>query len=485
MAKTIGMALVLLAMVSSVFSIDPMPMPTTLAYRLALKIDFDAQKMQGRCRITVSNETDQAMEKVPLLLYRLLSVSQVEDGQGAALPFSQKVVSISGWEQIQVNFIEVTLGESLLPGGQATVELDYEGWFIGYSADGWRYVKDHIDRSFTMVRTDGFGYPVVGYPNDRDMMRAWERYDYEVQVCVPEGLTVATAGALTSLTEAGDETCYVFRSKAPSFRIDVAIADYRIFEAGLNRVYYFPADSLGAQRVMNALQSSFELYTDWFGPLENYLGFSVLEVPEGYGSQQDVTAILLTADNFMASRDMNTMYHEMAHAWNVRNLEAQPCRFESEGFARFLEFLLMEKMDLRKNMVSETAQGFVDRIRTSFNENREYLEIPMIDYGIRDMTNYSYTLGMVVFTIFYELVGQATFNEVIGSYYAKYHATGATADDFIAHCHNSSPLDLESFFNDWIYTTRGIQLIAEGKSLDELIRISKDQTISGSSKDDR
>jgi aminopeptidase N len=471
MAKKIVMVQVLLALVSSVFSADPTPMPTTLAYRLELKIDYGTKKVYGRCGITISNETEQAMEKVPVLLYRLLSVNQVEGGQGGSLPFSQNVVSISGWEQIQVNFIEVSLGDMLLPGEQATLELDYEGWLFGYSADGWRYVKDHIDKSFTLVRTDGWGYPVIGYPNERDMMRAWELFDYEVQVTVPEGLTVATAGVLTARTQTGDETTFVFHSKAPSFRLDIAISDYHIFESGLNKVIYFPSDSLGAQKVMNALQSSFDLYSDWFGPLEQYQGFSVLEVPEGYGSQTDITAIILSADNFNESRPMNTIYHEMAHAWNVRNLEAQPCRIESEGYARFLEYLLMEKIDRRENMVSETAQRFLDRIRTSFNENTEYLEIPVIDYGTRDMTNYSYTLGMVIFTIFYDLVGQDPFNEIIGSYYAKYHATGATVEDFIAHCQKSSPLDLENFFNDWIYTTRGIHLIADGKSLDELIRL--------------
>jgi len=180
-----------------------------------------------------------------------------------------------------------------------------------------------------------------------------------------------------------------------------------------NRVWYFVSDSLGAVKAMHAMQASFDLYTGWFGPLDNYLGYSVIEVPEGYGSQYDVCAATLSAGSFDESKDMNTIYHEIAHAWNVNNLDPQPCRLESEGFARFLEFLLLEKIDKRENAVSNEADRYLDRIRSAFNEHEEYQEIPIKDYGVKDMTNYSYTLGMVVYAIFYELVGADQFNQII------------------------------------------------------------------------
>lgn len=267
------------------------------------------------------------------------------DANHLALPFTQEIVSVSGWEQIQVNSIEVALEEALLPGEQSTIELEYEGYLFGYSADGWRYVKDHIDRDFTMIRTDGYGYPVIALPNERDMMPAQVRHGYTIRVTVPDGLTVVTGGKLMEQSRSGELSTFVFRHKKPYWRMDIAVSDYRLFETGENRVYYFAEDSLGAGRVMQAMQASFDLYTGWFGPPDNYLGYSVIEVPEGYSSQYDVTATTLSAENFDASGDMYTIYHEIAHAWNVKHLDPQPCRFESEGFARFLEFLLLEEID--------------------------------------------------------------------------------------------------------------------------------------------
>ncbi len=90
------------------------------------------------------------------------------------------------------------------------------------------------------------------------------------------------------------------------------------------------------------------------------------------------------------------------------------------------------------------------------------------------MTDYSYTLGMVVFAIFYDLVGQDHFNKIIGSFYSANYSEGATMDEFIIHCKKFAPLDLERFFDDWIYTTKGVKLVMDGKSFNELINIYKE-----------
>ena len=275
-------------------------------------------------------------------------------------------------------------------------------------------------------------------------------------------------------SSSGDTSTFTFQSKKPSWRMDIAVSDYRHFEEGGNRVYYFAEDSLGAEKVMHAMKSSFDLYTGWFGPLDNYQGYSVIEVPQGYSSQFDVCATFLSAGNFQASADMNTVYHEIAHAWNVNNLDPQPCRFESEGYARFLEFLLLEKIDGKENAVSDEAEKYLNRIRSAFSEHQEYQQIPIRDYGVEGMTNYSYSLGMVVFAIFYELVGADQFNHIIGSFYTAYHESGATLDQFIHHCQEKAGPGLEGFFSDWIYTTNGIQLVMKGKSLPELIRYYKE-----------
>lgn len=460
--------------VSFTFSSGVKQLPSTLEYKLDLRIDYDAKKLFGICEMKISNETDNPIKNVPILLYRLLTVKSVENEHDESLPYSQSIISISGWEQIQVNYINISLDKILYPGEQRKIKLEYEGFLFGYSAEGWRYVRDHIDKGFTLIRTDGFGYPVIGYPDEQDMMMiAQEKYDYQINITVPDELLAVTGGKLIDTFKNDNEITYEFRNKKPSWRLDIAISNFKILEKGENKVYYFAEDSLGAQKIMKALNESIKLYTSWFGPLNNYQGFSIIEVPEGYSSQQDIAAIILSAENFKESSDMRTIYHEIAHSWNVTNMEDQPSRFETEGFAQFMQFLLLEKLDNRKNAVSEAAEGYLERVRNAFLGNKEYQTIPIKDYGKHDMTGYSYTLGMVLFAVFYDLVGQEDFNNIIGSFYSVNNKKGATLDDFINHCKELAPIDLKIFFDDWIYTTRGINLIVEGKTYNELIEYYK------------
>lgn len=464
--------LVILIFISTTLFLNAniLSLPSTIEYKLDIRIDYTANNLSAYCELLIENNTEQALKKVPILLYRLLSVNSVLDKNNKALTFSQNVVSISGWEKLQVNYIEILLNDSLPIGGRQIIKIDYEGYLLGYTESGWRYVKDNINKDFTIIRTDGFGYPVIGYPNDNDMLIiVKESYDYLLKVTVPNDVMVVNGGKLTNKISNSNETTFIYESLIPSWRIDIAISDYKILEKDKNKVYYFNSDSLGAKKILDKLECALDMYSDWFGAVNNYQGYSIIEVPEGYGSQKDIISFLITADNFNNKNEMLVLYHEIAHVWNVSSLDHQPCRFESEGFAQFLQFLLSERIDNQKNAVSLAAQNYIERIRSRYIEKPEYQNIPLKDYGVYDMTDYSYTLGMVVFAIFYELVGEEGFNRIIKSFYLTYNEDGATLDQFVDYCIKESPINIEVFFNDWIYSTNAVKLIMEGKTFSELL----------------
>jgi hypothetical protein len=295
--RALMVCLIGLTSVLPAFGTQTKSLPNTLRYKLDLRVDFRTDKLYAACEITFANNTDQPIEQIPILLYRLLTVTSVENENDTSLQFSQNLVGISGWEKLQVNFITISLSRVLSPGEQRKLKLDYEGYLLGYSEAGWRYVKDHIDKKFTIIRTDGFGYPVLGFPNEQDMLAiVKERYDYLIDLTVPSGMMAVTGGELIDHREADSTTTFVFRSKKPSWRLDIAISDYQLLETGKNRVYYFPSDSGGARAIMGALETSLGLYTSWFGPLEDFQGLTIIEVPEGYGSQNDITSLIIAAE---------------------------------------------------------------------------------------------------------------------------------------------------------------------------------------------
>lgn len=445
----------------------PKELPSTIRYSLDLKLDFVNEKIMGTCELTILNDSDHPMNQIPVLLYRLLTVRSVKGANGIPLTFNQDIVSITGWEKLQVNFIRIS--DILAPGEKRILTIVYDGFMSGYSNDGWRYVKDHIARDFTLIRPDGFGYPIVGLPDEVNMMAiVKERYDYNLRITVPENLVVVSGGELKNVENSVGEKTWSYVSKKPSWRIDVAIADYTRIDKDRNKIFCFGNDTAAAGKMMNSLEKSLEKYSDWFGNIMDYKGYTIIEVPDGYSSQADVASFCITADNFKNPSDNSAIYHEISHLWNVKPLEEQPCRLESEGLAQFLQFHISEQIENKCDVVSGMAQKYISNIRKNFIERPEFQKIPIKDYGTSDMTQYSYTLGMVVFAMFYELAGQENFNSAIKDFYSSYSEKGGTLDDFIACCKKYSRFDADRFFNDWVNTANGVKRIIEGTSYNEL-----------------
>lgn len=95
---------------------------------------------------------------------------------------------------------------------------------------------------------------------------------------------------------------------------------------------------------MEALLTTLDLYTQWFGPLQQYQGYAVIEIPDGWGSQADVTSIIQAAAAFKETERTQEVYHEISHLWNVEEKEALPPRW-NKGLAMFLHYLTVENVE--------------------------------------------------------------------------------------------------------------------------------------------
>jgi len=457
---------------SQQFSSKSLDLKTT-RYELDVKVDYAANKIFGRCRLTVHNPADKPISHVPLLLYRLLKVTAIKDEQGVAIPYQQEVLSFEDWEQLQVNFVEARLPQPIAPDHSLTIGIVYEGFLFGYSNDGWMYVKDHIAKDFTFMRMDGYGYPVVGYPSDKVNRRSGlQSYDYSLSVTVPEGLVVANGGKLTGKSTIDGQTTYTYTNLKPAWRMDMPIAPYGIVEDKQNnlKIFHFPQDKDNASMILKAMNTVFQLFTNWFGPADNFQGFTIIEVPEGYGSQADITSILQTADTFQKQDNLKALYHEISHIWNVRDNDPLPDRFESEGLAMFLQYLVQEKLDNRPDATRKGFERLSDRFRQQCKRNPKCKDVPIIQYGNEDLTDLSYTKGMLFFYLLYHVMGEKDFLDAAGSFYQKYKHTGATSEEFLNHVKQRSEQNLDRLFQEWIFGTESSRLVLEGMPTEEMIQ---------------
>jgi len=447
---------------------DPTP-PTVQAqrYEMALRIDYEAATIGGDAELTVANTGAGPIRVVPFLLYRLMTVESVTDEEDSPLQFSQHVASFADWPQMQVNHVEVQLPAPLPPGQRFTLRIVYDGYLHGYTETGMRYVRDRVDPQFTILRPDAFAYPKVGVPCLAAIRAApLGEFDYRVSIDVPDSLVVANGGELLARSERGGRAIHTYANTRPAWRMDFAIADYGILKGGDNRVFYLPGDSLGASRVLEAVEASFALFSAWFGPAGEARGLTIIEIPNGWGSQKDVTTIIQTAAAFREPQRMTELYHEVSHFWNVTDLDGPSPRW-NEGLASYLEELASEELQ-GVEAVAPRVEVVVDWLRDMLERRPRLSRVPLIDYGKEQMTDFSYSVGMVFFAVLHELAGEEGFREIVGGFYQRYAAHGATTDQFTDYARRVGPPSVERLVRDWIYSTGWTKVVRGNGTLEEI-----------------
>lgn len=438
-------------------------------YEMDITVCYETNTMHASCLLTVKNTSDSSAETLPLMLYRLLSVGEVTEDSGHALSFVQQETSIEGIPQWEINAVGITLSEAVQPGGKTMVRLSYGGTIQGYE-EIMGYVKDRIDESFTILREDAIAYPGLGEPTLASMQSVmFHAYDYRVTVRVPEHLYVANGGRLVEKTTADGITAFTYENLKPAWRMDFAIGSYNIMESGGFRIFYFSSDEEGAVRVIESAMETLDLYAGWFGPLQGMESFSVIQIPEGFGSQADVTSILQTADAFLPDQASRTgLYHELAHLWHPKENETFPSRW-NEGHATFMQYLAAEVLDNRDGLVARASEASARSFVRDCPPGSPCAEVPFVDYGKERMTNHSYTRGMVLFHVLYELIGQESFMSLFRENYLQYHETGQTTGEFIARILDIRHPAMPRFVAEWFYGTEANTYLHAGKSVAEIV----------------
>ncbi|MHC4145424.1 MAG: M1 family aminopeptidase [Planctomycetota bacterium] len=448
----------------------------TLKRTLIVKPDYQTGTLHATSVLTISNASAKLVKTIPAVLYHKLEVTAAHTPDGKALRFTQQVVPMAGAEKMLVRHVQIALDESLLPGATLSLEIKYQGKLAGYAETGRTYLKDHVSREFTIIRFDCLAYPLICNPSMAALMKSamWDLshgWDYLLEVTVPEQIVVANGGKLLRKTRANGEVTYSYRNIKPAWRIDVCIARYGILEKdGVPvKVFFLSKHKAEAQTVFAALVRSMEHYSKWFGPLSGLEGFTVIEVPRGYGSQTDVTCILQDAEAFKGK--LHALYHEVSHLWNPPPLDPYPSRFQSEGLACFLEYLLEERLDNKAGSLQNGLALYYKNFRAQCRKNPKLKDVPIAQYGTQDCTEASYTKGAIAFWLLYRLVGEQTFTDIYRSFHKEYGSKGATLEDFITTVKKMSDKDLQKYFDEWIYGAKSSEHLLSDLSLQQILQL--------------
>ncbi len=446
-------------------------LPVVSHYALRYRLFPKERRLEAETRMTVTNLSGAVQAELPFLLYRLLDVESVQDGAGRSLEFSSAIVKDTDEPTLQVNYIRVRLPERLSLGGSTTVVMSYSGAVFGYP-EVWAYVHDTVSEEYSLLRPDSFSYPVLGRPSATERFGADHKFTYLAEVTVPAGVSVAMGGRLKATRQEVDSRTYVFESKVPTWRVDIAAAKFRVLEDAENKlaVFVFPDHEEGARRVLAAMKNVVALYSRLFGEVPDYQGYTAIEIPAGWGSQAAELYFLQTAAAFTDPKRLGEVYHEVAHTWNARpKPEVQRTRWFDEAFASYFESLAV-----RKFQGEEAFRADMEQSRKIFLQWVEagplYAQTPIVAYGQHELGGLSYTKGAWSLYVLHQLLGEARFLELMRRLLAEYREQPADFQDFQRLAEQVAGRKLDKYFQDWFYGADSSRLLIENVPIAEIIK---------------
>ncbi|MCD6368308.1 MAG: hypothetical protein J7L38_00755 [Thermoproteales archaeon] len=443
-------------------------------YYFTANVLVDEGVLQAKCRVKLSNLGAEPENTVQILLNRGLKASSVEQ-PGRRVIFTQRLCRFPDLKEIEVNLIEIHFERPLKPGGTTWITLAYEGEVEGYE-EVFAYARDKIDENFSLIRTDVFSYPVVGAPEFKKLVSLLpsQRFNYRLEVTVPEGFKVANIGRLLGYRRKKDMVTYIYVSKLPSWRMDIAVARFKLLfdkEEDL-RVFALEEDYAHAERIMHELKRCLAFYREWFGEPVFWAGYTVIEIPEGWGGQADVCGMLLDSRCFRDENEVGGLYHELAHLWNVPSGEKIPSRFLDEGFASYFQ-LLAERKFLGEEKFREKMKFSRRRIIQMAEKNPILLEIPVASYGEYMVTDASYFVGAWILYILHRIVGDEYFKKAIKRFLKHYSRKPATLGDFKETVVEVCGTRIEKFLDEWLFENKAITYLKKRVPLEHLLSAYK------------
>jgi len=462
-------AILVVVAASSASSQSPEPW-VVRGVKYDVAIDYDSAKLAGAYTMELENWTTRPASRVAFALGRLMDVRRVLDGAGHALRFEQHIRRFTDDPMRQVNQVAVVLPRPSAAGARVSLRVEYSGYVVPYTEIGWLYVKDHIDTAFTILRMDALAFPEIQGLNDAaNRRRPRPDVPYEASVRVPSGYVVATGGSSRRTSNADGTVTWTYRSGKPSPFMNIAIARSDTLNVPGLKLFFFPADSAGARYLSQAGDKALRLYTEWFGRLRDEPTVTVTEIPDDWGSQASaVGGIIQTASAFRDTMQVGQVYHELAHLWNSGGGVESPSPRWNEGLSMFLQGLTQEKLNGWPGRRDYT-QRLIERVKARVARDSMVRAVPMLDYGKKGVTGLSYSVGAVMFAALYDLVGEQAFLRTFADLYRLYPA-GATTRDMVELAKRSSPVKLDAFFDDWVFTTRWTGVIVSSASLSEIVR---------------
>jgi aminopeptidase N len=281
-------------------------------------------------------------------------------------------------------------------------------------------------------------------------------------ITAPKKYGVIANGALKSksmLDSANIQYTYSSTTELPTKVMVLGAAEFKVVD--LNPVVGIPVSSWVYQTQSKKALYDLELATEILDFYINYISLYPFEKLANvqsttrYGGMENAGCIFYDENALNGTRSSEDLIaHEIAHQWfgNSATEKEWSDIWLSEGFATyFTNIYLANKYGLetfKNRMISDRKRVI------SFAKNYNH---PLVDTTYANLTDLlnpnSYQKGSWILHMLRNEVGDSLFQEGIRKYYDLYKYKNANTRDFKNVFEQVSKIDLDPFFNQWVFNS--------------------------------
>lgn len=428
-----------------------------LNYKFQLNLNDTTDVIYGSAQITLNIKESESRVRLDL-------VSQNQLGKGMKV----HRVTFNGDEVAYTHEDNVLLIET---GGLGYSSSDNIG--VEYSGDPITGLiigpNMHGDRTFFSDNWPNKArnwLPLVDHPYDKSTAEFIVEAPNHYQV-ISNGLLVEETNLnrnikKTHWKQSVPISCWLYALGVAEFAIDYV--DY--FDGKSIQTWVYKQDrDKGFYDFKIPTKHTLEFFSDYIGPFA-YEKLANVQSNSVKGGMESATAIFYSDVSVTGDRSVrwrNVVIHEVAHQWfgNCVTEYDWDDVWLSEGFATYFTLMFREHAYGRDDFVN----GLNDAKNLVYNHYKTDKESSIVHDNLKDMKDvltYSiqYQKGAWVLHMLRNYIGEDDFREGIRKYYKRYYNSNTTTEEFKKEMEVVSGVDLDLFFDQWLYN--GGNIILDG-----------------------
>jgi len=409
-------------------------------YRIELDIDFGSESISGSVLIQGSV----GMDHPDSLEFDLLNNMVVD-----TVKFNGQVTTFNH----QDHLIKIPAPLVVIPEGYSfSVNIKYHGTPEYCGASGFKF-DEHLGVDHVWTLSEAYcarsWWPCKDDPSDKA-----DSVDIIITVPSAPDFIVASNGTLQSMIQTGDKKIYHWKENYPitTYLVSLAIYPYTVwYDQYISQLsndtmaiehYVFPDRFDDSYSNYLLTKDMLVLFSDLFGEYP-FINEKYGHADFGWGGGMEHQTL-----TSMGGYSQNLIAHEVGHQWwgNLITCKTFHDIWLNEGFARYCQALWWEHQN------GEEAYFSFMNDHAYYGGGTIYVEYPLNNSAIFN-SSLSYNKASWVLHMLRHIVGDNTFFQILKEYGANdslaYNA--AATSDFKNICENVSGIELDEFFEQWIF----------------------------------